>query len=62
MKPSRLIRAMMASLLTLGIGINIVYYNRILNRNEVVLAEQLFAPAKYDEKLVDEILEDDEEM
>ncbi|MGM9882227.1 MAG: glucosaminidase domain-containing protein [Bacilli bacterium] len=62
MKPSRLIRAMMASLLTLGIGINIVYYNRILNRNEVVLAEQLFAPAKYDEKLVDESFVKEEEL
>lgn len=62
MKPSWLIRAMMASLLTLGIGINIVYYNRILNRNEVVLAEQLFAPAKYDEKLVDESFVKEKEL
>ena len=62
MKPSWLIRAMMASLLTLGIGINIVYYNRILNRNEVVMAEQLFAPAKYDEELVDESFVKEEEL
>ena len=61
MKPSRLMRAMMASLLTLGIVTNILYYNKILEKDDLVLAEHLFTPATYDEKLVDDgfVKEDD---
>ena len=51
----------MASLLTLGIVTNILYYNKILEKDDLVLAEHLFTPATYDEKLVDDgfVKEDD---
>ena len=53
MKPSALIRVSMASLLTLGIIVCLVYYNKIGKKEELVYTNELYEPSTY-EKLVDE--------
>lgn len=62
MKPSGLIRAMMASLLTLGISTNIIYYNKILDNKDIVYTNELYNPAVYTEELVSVDLVSNEEI
>ena len=52
MKPSGLIRVMMASLLTLGISTSIIYYNKVLDNKDIVYINELYNPAVYTEELV----------
>lgn len=59
MKPNLLLRAMMASLLTLGITTNIIYYTQINKNEKLVLMDKLYSPSIYKEKLVDEELVED---
>lgn len=54
MKPNLLIRAMMASLLTLGVTTNIIYYTKINENEKIVLMDKLYSPSIYEEKLVDD--------
>ena len=55
MKPSGSLKTMMASLLTLGIITNIVYCNKMVKKEELVLVdEDILAPAVYEEKIVDD--------
>lgn len=62
MKPSGLIRAMMASLLTLGISTSIIYYNKVLDNKDIVYANELYNPAVYTEELVSVDLINNEEI
>ena len=56
MKPSALIRVIVASLLTLGVITCCVYYSKINTEEELVLADQLYDPVIYEGDLVsDEI-------
>lgn len=59
MKPSGSIKTMMASLLTLGIITSVIYYNKIIKNEELVIAEQLLKPVVYEEKLVNNVLIDE---
>lgn len=59
MKPSGSIKTMMASLLTLGIITSVIYYNKIIKNEELVIAEQLLKPVVYEEKLVNNVLVDE---
>lgn len=52
MKPSALIRVMMASLLTLGVITCFIYYNKTNIKEELVLADQLYDPVIYEGDLV----------
>lgn len=52
MKPSGLIRASMASLLTLGISMSVIYYNNVLEDKDIVYANELYNPSIYTEELV----------
>lgn len=61
MKPSALIRASMASILTLGFASSLYYYNELNNKNEIVLAQELYNPTIYKEEVVDLDLTSEEE-
>ena len=61
MKPSALIRASMASILTLGFASSLYYYNELNNKNEIVLAQELYNPTVYKEEVVDLDLTSEEE-
>ncbi|MGN1312283.1 MAG: glucosaminidase domain-containing protein [Bacilli bacterium] len=61
MKPSVLIRASMASILTLGFASSLYYYNELNNKNEIVLAQELYNPTVYKEEVVDLDLTSEEE-
>lgn len=61
MKPSALIRASMASILTLGFASSLYYYNKLNNKNEIVLAQELYNPTIYKEEVVDLDLTSEEE-
>lgn len=61
MKPSVLIRASMASILTLGFASSLYYYNELNNKNEIVLAQELYNPTIYKEEVVDLDLTSEEE-
>ena len=61
MKPSALIRASMASILTLGFASSLYYYNELNNKNEIVLAQELYNPTVYKEEVVDLDLTREEE-
>ena len=52
-------RAMMASLLTLGISTSVIYYNKIIEREELVYTNQLYDPVIYKGELVSSGLTDD---
>ena len=56
MKPSALIRVMMASLLTLGVITCFIYYNKTTLIEELVLADQLYDPVIYEGDLVSDEL------
>lgn len=62
MKPSGLIRASMASLLTLGISMSVIYYNNVLEDKDVVYANELYNPSIYTEQLVSVDLISNEEI
>lgn len=62
MKPSGLIRVMMASLLTLGIGMSVIYYNKVLDNKNIVYTNELYNPAVYTEELVSVDLINNEEI
>jgi len=62
MKPSGLLRAMMASVLTLGIFSCILYYTKITNKEEMIYANQLFDAALYNGELVSEEITSNEEV
>lgn len=53
MKPSALIRAIMASMLTLGFVSSIFYYSENNKKEEVVLMDQLYDPSTYKEEVVE---------
>ena len=57
MKPSGLIRAIMASMLTLGFASCLFYYSDINEREKIVLAEKLYNPAIYEEEIKEDIEE-----
>lgn len=59
MKPSGLIRAGMASILTLGFASCIFYYSEIDKKDEIVLADKLYNPAIYKEEVVDVPLQEE---
>lgn len=59
MKPIGLLRAGMASLLTLGISTSVIYYDKIIKREELVFVNQLYDPVIYEEELVSSGLTDD---
>ena len=61
MKPSALIRVSMASILTLGFASSLYYYNELNNKNEIVLAQELYNPTIYKEEVVDLDLTSEEE-
>ena len=61
MKPSALIRASMASILTLGFASSLYYYNELNNKNEIVLEQELYNPTIYKEEVVDLDLTSEEE-
>lgn len=56
MKPSALIRVMMASLLTLGVITCFIYYNKTTLIEELVLVERLYDPVIYEGDLVSDEL------
>ena len=58
MKPSGLIRAIMASMLTLGFASCLFYYSDINEREKIVLAEKLYNPAIYEEEIKEDIEEE----
>lgn len=58
MKPSGLIRAIMASMLTLGFTSCLFYYSDINEREKIVLAEKLYNPAIYEEEIKEDIEEE----
>lgn len=58
MKPSGLIRAIMASMLTLGFASCLFYYSDINKREKIVLAEKLYNPAIYEEEIKEDIEEE----
>lgn len=58
MKPSGLIRAIMASMLTLGFASCLFYYSDINEREKIVLAEKLYNPAIYEEEIKGDIEEE----
>ena len=63
MKPSGLIRVMMASLLTLGISTSIIYYNKVLDKKNIVYTDELYNPAVYTEELVSvDLISNEEEQ
>ena len=62
MKPSGLIRVMMASLLTLGISTSIIYYNKVIDNKDIVYINELYNPAVYTEELVSVDLINNEEI
>lgn len=43
----------MASILTLGFASSLYYYNELNNKNEIVLAQELYNPTVYKEEVVD---------
>lgn len=49
MKPNGLLRAMMAFLLTLGLTSMFIYYNKVVDKEELVLADSLYEPVIYEE-------------
>ena len=59
MKPSGLIRAGMASILTLGFASCIFYYSEIDKKDEIVMADKLYNPAIYKEEVVDVPLQEE---
>lgn len=59
MKPIRLLKAGMASLLTLGISTSVIYYNKIIEKEELVFVNQLYDPTIYEGELVNSGLTDD---
>lgn len=63
MKPNGLIRVMMASLLTLGISTSIIYYNKVLDKKNIVYTDELYNPAVYTEELVSvDLISNEEEQ
>lgn len=52
MKPSALIRVGMASMLFLGFLTSLLYYSEMNNKSKVVLVEELYNTAVYDEEVV----------
>ena len=64
MKPSALIRAGMASILTLGFASCIFYYNENNKKENLVLTDELYNPSIYKEEVVvlpTEVLEEEPE-
>lgn len=59
MKPIRLLKAGMASILTLGISTSVIYYNKIIKNEELVFVNQLYDPVIYKGELVNSGLTDD---
>ena len=51
----------MASILTLGFASSLYYYNELNNKNEIVLAQELYNPTIYKEEAVDLDLTSEEE-
>lgn len=51
----------MASILTLGFASSLYYYNELNNKNEIVLAQELYNPTVYKEEVVDLDLTSEEE-
>lgn len=51
----------MASILTLGFASSLYYYNELNNKNEIVLAQELYNPTIYKEEVVDLDLTSEEE-
>jgi len=56
MKPSALVRVMMASLLTLGVITCFIYYSKTTLIEELVLADKLYDPVIYEGDLVSDEL------
>ena len=57
MKPSALIRVSMASLLTLGIAVCLVYYSKINEKEELVYVNELYDGTTYEKLVASEITE-----
>ena len=51
----------MASILTLGFASSLYYYNELNNKNEIVLAQELYNPTVYKDEVVDLDLTSEEE-
>lgn len=52
MKPKKLLRASMASLLTLAVSTSAIYYSNIIKNEELVYTSDLYLPSIYEEDLV----------
>ena len=52
MKPNGLLKTMMASVLTLGMITNVIYYDNINKKENVVLDSELYEPVIYEGNLV----------
>ena len=57
MKPSALIRVSMASLLTLGITLCLIYYSKINENEEMIYTNELYEPSTYENLVDSEITE-----